>query len=98
MSGDASAVGVVEDVLLALGEGDVGEGLADGVGDFGEDEASPRHAGQRRTTARDRDRLGGDDVAPSVVRFLIDGGVNGALEGEIVREGVAAAGHGDGEV
>jgi hypothetical protein len=50
----------------------------------------------KQNNGRDSDGLGGDDVTPSVVGFLIDGGLDGALEGEIVREGGIAAHKWDG--
>jgi hypothetical protein len=39
-----------------------------------------------------RDGLAGEHVAPGIVGLLFDGGVDGALEGQIVREGRIAHG------
>ena len=84
--GEPSAVGVREDVLLTAGEMDVGQGFAERVGDFGEDEALFAVRAQENDV-RNLDYLRSKDVAPRVVRLLFNGSVDGALEGEIVREG-----------
>ena len=86
---------LVENILLALGEGDVGEGLAEGVGDLGEHETLFAVRAEE-DDGRDGDGLGGDDIAPSVMGFLIVRGLDGALEGEVVREGGIAAHDGGG--
>ena len=92
-AGDPGTVGVVEDVFFASGEGDVGEGLTEGVGNLGQHEALLAVRAEE-DDGRDGDGLRGDHIAPSVVGFLINGGVDGAFEGEIVREGRVAI-HGD---
>jgi hypothetical protein len=81
---DPGAVGVGEDVFIAFGEGDVCKGFAEGVGDFGEDEALFAVRAQEYNR-RYGDVFASDDVAPSVVGLLVVRGVNGALEGEVVR-------------
>jgi len=89
---DPSAVRVGEDVFLAFGESYIGEGFAEGVGDFSEDESFFAMRA-KQDDRRHGDILAGNDVAPSVVRLLIEGGVDRALEGEIVRERVGTAVH-----
>ena len=88
---EPEAVGIGEDLFFALREGDVGQGLAEGVGHFGEHEtllavrAEEDDGGKRNVFPRDR-------ITPGVVGFLLNGGVDGAFEGEIVREGGIAHG------
>ena len=75
-----------EDVaLLATGEMDVDEGLAEGVGDFGEVEAGLALGSEEGDLGQEC-YVGGDAVPPSVGGFLIAGSVGGFLEGEIVAE------------
>ena len=79
--GDEALVTVVEDVLFAAGEHEIGEGLADGVGDLGQVEAL------RAVRADDLDfgdgDLGVENVAPVVVRLLVLGGDRVFLESEV---------------
>jgi hypothetical protein len=91
--GDPGAIGLGEDVLLALGEVDVGEGLAEGVGDFGEHELLLAVRAEENDMGHGHG-LAGEDIAPGVVGFLFDGGMDGALEREIVGEGRMTHGKG----
>ena len=84
--GDEALVLLVEDVLLAPGLEEVGEGAADGVGDLAEIEALVA------VRAEDMDLGDGDlalaeDIAPVVVRFLVLGGGGEFFEREILRDG-----------
>jgi hypothetical protein len=90
-SGEPSAVGVREDILLTAGEMDVGQCFAERVGDFSEDEALFAVRAQENDV-RNLDCLRSKDVAPRVVGLLFNGSVDSALKGEIVREGRIAHG------
>ena len=65
---------------------DVGQGFAERVGDFSEDEALFAVRAQENDV-RNLDCLRSKDVAPRIVGLLLNGSVDGALEGEVVREG-----------
>ena len=77
-AGDPGAVGLGKDVFLAASEVHIGESLAEGVRDLGEHETLLTVRAEK-DDVRDFDPLGGKQVAPSVVRFLLDGSVDGAL-------------------
>jgi hypothetical protein len=81
---DPRAVRLGEDLLVAAGQGHVRQRLAQRVGHLGEREALlPVRA--EEGDRRQGDVLADEDVAPGVVGFLLDGNVDGALEGEVVR-------------
>ncbi len=88
---DPGAVGVGEDILLALGEVNVRQGLAKRVGDLRERETLlPVRAQQNNV--RDLDRFRREQIAPGVMRLLFNGSVDGAFEGEIGGDGGRAHG------
>ena len=92
MRRDPGAVGVGEDVLLALARDEqVGEGLAERVGDFGEGETLLAVRAEQ-DDVRDLDAPRREDIAPGVVRLLFDGRVDGTFEGEIGGDGRSAHG------
>ena len=92
-AGEPGAVGIVEDILLPAGEADIGQGLAERVGNLGEHEALLAVRAEQ-DDGGNLDGFGGDDIAPSVVGLLINRSVDGALEGQIVRQGGIAHGTG----
>jgi len=87
---DPGFVGVVEDVFVAAREADVGQRFAEGVGDFGEDEALFAVRADQGDLG-ERDGFGVEQLTPGEVGFLIDGRVDGAFEREVVGEGGRAA-------
>jgi hypothetical protein len=67
---------------LAAGEVDVGQGLAEGVGDLAEVERGLTLRGEENDLGQ-KGRVGGNGVAPGVGGLVV-GGVRGALEREVV--------------
>src|SRR5258708_6718351 len=76
---------LVEDVLLALGLEEVGEGTADGVGDLAEVKTLVA-VGAEHLHLGDRDLFLADDVAPVVIGLLIFGGASKFLKGKVLRD------------
>ena len=85
MRSDPGPVGIGKDIGVAPGEADIGQGLAERVGHLGQDELLLAVRAEQ-DDGRQRDGFGGQDVAPRIMGLLFDGGVDGALEGKIMRE------------
>ncbi len=81
--GDEATVAIVENIALLAGEEEVGEGVADFVGDVGEiEEALLGAAGDLDLRAFD----GGKHLSPGEVGLLLAGRGDEALEGAIFFE------------
>ena len=52
--------------------------------------------GTQHDNWRHQDRVSGKNIAPGVVRLLVDGGMDGALESKVMREGRITHGSGVG--
>jgi hypothetical protein len=83
--GHPKAVLLGEDLFLAARQMDVSQRLPEGVGHLCQCEAFLPVRAQEYDLGH-RDALTRDHVAPRVMRLLLDRGVNGAFEGEIVGE------------
>jgi hypothetical protein len=83
---DEALVLLVEDVLLALGEQEVGKGTADGVGDLAQVKTLFA-VGAEDLDLGDREVLAAEDVAPVVVGFLVGRGYAKFLEGKVLGDG-----------